>query len=168
MSNDPLDYQHIRTLTEQRLAPLIRLRTRWRWLFFNTIAFFVLNFLTYSTYITVIRFIQDIIGRITRDVSLPDYYDAAPNGLYAITGLWFLALCIYAINLSIAFQHERWMQREMKQEMELERARLLAGVGRQSVENRYAPEVAEKRKHTLALGDDGELIAEDESAVQHE
>ncbi len=167
MSNDPLDYQQIRTLTEQRLAPILRLRQRRMWLFIHIVAFAVLNMLLYSNamFPDPVFYDSHPVTWTNLDGSLETTIYHSPYSLVVIiSALWLIAIIGFVINVTAAFRREGFIQREMKDDLELERLRMMASLARGgSGESGYidSPEMGEKRKRNLSLGDDGELIAEE-------
>ncbi len=165
MSDDPIDYERVRARTEKRLAPLLALRKRRMWLYIHIVAFVVLNGIEYSLFWSPLFF--DSVST-THEFSGNTYTFVAHSPyplVILMSAIWLVALIGFAINVTTAFRREGFIQREMKDDLELERLRMMASLARggSGVPDYIdPPEMGEKFKRNLLLGDDGELIAEEE------
>jgi len=163
--NNPINYEHVRSKIEARLAPILRLHRRRNWFFAHVVIFMMLN-LTFWSW-----------------SSGPGYYSSQETGYYylpdggfgpqtftvwhqqplflAATFCWFLVLIFQAFNIWGAFRREKMIQREIGQEMQLEKLSLMAELSRQ--QGSIIPEeMLEKPKRGIGLDNDGELFSSDE------
>ena len=171
MSDHLTDYQRVRAHVEARLAPMLRLHRQRMWLFVHIFTFLILNVVLWGWtdgpgYYTYQAQYIDGYNSVTNTPTFNYYTAHAQQGLALLFSIiWFLLLVFHGFSLWSAFRRERLIQRQIDHELELERLRLMTQLSQRPETHDTANgafDNQEKPKRRMALGDDGELIADDD------